>query len=399
VSSPAFKPAKLGKLNLKNRIMKAATFEGMTPDGIPGERLKTHLQQYADGGVGVVTLSYCTTEADGRIMENMMWLHDGIADHLKTIITALQKTGAKVSGQITHCGHFSRNTNLQRLEKPLGPSKQFVGIGASVGRFSSPAMTQADIDYLIETYRDAASFMKQVGFDVIEIHFVHGYGLSQFISPKPNKRDDAYGGSHENRMRLPLEVLAAAREAVGPDFPILGKISMTDGVKGGIEYAQGIEVARSLDAAGIDGLITSGGTSSHNTMLMFRGESIAKGMAETATNIVAKTLYKLLGPVMWKSYPYEPTYFLEEAKRVKAAVKCPVIYIGGCSTRADVDRVFEAGFDFVQLGRALLKDPDFVNNAKDDPEYDSGCIHCNRCVSLIEHPEGIRCVLNDGVAA
>ena len=88
---------------------------------------------------------------------------------------------------------------------------------------------------------------------------------------------------------------------------------------------------------------------------------------------------------MWKTYPYEPTYFLEEAKRLKQAVTCPVIYIGGVSTRADIDRVFEAGFDFVQVGRALLCDPAFVNNALSDKDYDSGCIHCNRCVPLIEH--------------
>jgi|GEM_PF-288198 len=391
-----FKPARLGTLQLKNRIMKAATFEGMTPDGKLSDRLFEFHKEIAQGGIGLTTLSYCTTEADGRIMESMMYLHDGIEKDLRELITMIKTSGAKVSGQVTHCGHFSRNTNLQRLEKPLGPSKQFVGIGATVGRFIAPAMTQADIDRLVGTYRDAAAFMKKVGFDAIEIHFGHGYGLSQFISPKTNKRTD---GSHDNRMRLPLEVLAASREAVGPDFPILGKISMTDGVKGGIDYDDGIKVAQSLDTAGIDGIIASGGTSSHNTMLMFRGESIAKGMTAMASSPVSKFLYKVMGPLMWKSYPYEPTYFMDEAMRVKAAVNCPVIYIGGCSTRADIDRVFDAGFDFVQIGRSLLKDPDFVKNAEADENYDSGCTHCNYCVPLIEHPDGIRCVLNDPAPA
>ena len=391
----AFQPAQLGNLTLKNRIMKAATFEGMTPDGKISDRLIEFQREIAEGGVGLTTLSYCTTEADGRIMPNMMYLHEGIADDLSNLIAMLQETGTKVSGQMTHCGHFSRNTELQRLEKPLGPSKQFVGIGASVGRLTAPAMTKDDINYLVGTYRDAGAFMKRVGFDAIEIHFGHGYGLSQFISPITNKRDDEYGGSHENRMRLPLEALAAVREAVGDEFPILGKISMTDGTKGGVDYDEGIEVAKSLDRAGIDALITSGGTSSHNTMLMFRGDSIGKGMIEMATSPVQKMIYRIISPLMWKDYPYEPTYFLEEAKRVKDAVSCPVVYIGGCSTRADLDHVFDAGFDFVQLGRALLKDPDFVKNAAADKNYDSGCIHCNRCVPLIEHPDGIRCVLND----
>jgi len=384
---------------LKNRIMKAATFEGMTPDGIPGERLRNFHKTIVEGGVGLTTISYCTTEADGRIMENMMWLREEIADELSSLITELKTSGAKVSGQVTHCGHFSQNKALQKDEPPKGPSKMFVGIGLTAGRPIAPAMTEDDIASLIETYRDAAAFMKRVGFDAMEIHFGHGYGLSQFISPKTNKRTDKYGGSHENRMRVPLACLAAAREAAGPDFPILGKISMTDAVKGGITYEQGIEVAKSLDAAGIDGLIPSGGTSSYNSMYLFRGQSIAKGMAAMQTNSLVKLLLKAVGPALWKSYPYKPTFFLEASKRIKEAVSCPVIYVGGVSTRADIDRVFAAGFDFVQVGRPLLKDPDFVKNAEASADYDSGCTHCNFCVPLIQHLDGIRCVLNDKEAA
>ena len=379
--------------------MKAATFEGMTPGGKPSERLHDFHQRIAEGGIGLTTLSYCTTEPDGRIMESMMWLHEEIEDELRDMIANIQKTGAKVSGQVTHCGHFSQNKDLHGDQPPKGPSKMFVGIGATVGRFIAPAMTQEDIDRLIESYREAARYMKRVGFDAIEIHFGHGYGLSQFISPKTNKRKDKYGGSHENRMRLPLQVLAAMREELGPDFPILGKISMTDGVKGGVDYPLGLKVAKSLDAAGIDGLIPSAGTSSYNTMYMFRGDSIAGGMIAMQKSAFMKGLLRVMAPLMWKKYPYEPTYLLDAAKDIKAAVNCPVIYIGGCSTRADLDRIFDAGFDFVQIGRALLKDPAFARNAAADENYDSGCTHCNYCVPMITHPDGISCVLNEGKQA
>ena len=392
-----FNSATLGSLKLKNRIMKAATFEGMTPDGKPGQRLLDFHKSIVDGGIGLTTLSYCTTEPDGRIMESMMWLHDGIADDLRSLIKTLQSKGAKVSGQVTHCGHFSQNKALQKSEPPKGPSKMFVPIGLSVGRPIAPAMTLQDIQALITSYRAAARYMVDVGFDALEIHFGHGYGLSQFISPKTNKRTDDYGGSHDARMRLPLEVLAAMRDEAGPEVPIIGKISMTDGVKGGVDYALGLEVAKSLDKAGIDAIIPSAGTSSYNTMYMFRGDSIAKGMIAMQSSALVKTALKIMGPLMWKTYPYEPNYLLERAKEIKAAVNCPVIYIGGCSTRRDLDAVFEAGFDFVQLGRALLKDPDFVNHAKADPDYDSGCTHCNFCVPLIQDADGIRCVLNDKV--
>jgi len=375
--------------------MKAATFEGMTPNGIPGEQLTDFHMGIAQGGIGLTTLSYCTTEADGRIMESMMWLREEIRDKLTALIKSLQASGVKVSGQVTHCGHFSQNTDLAKSEPPKGPSKMFVPIGLTAGRPIAPAMDQADIDALIQTYREAARFMKSVGFDAIEIHFGHGYGLSQFISPKTNKRQDSYGGSHENRMRLPLEVLSAMREEVGDDFPVLGKISMTDAVKGGVDYSEGLRVAQTLDKAGIDGIIPSAGTSSYNSMYMFRGDSIAKGMMAMQENKLTKTALKVMGRFMWKHYDYTPTYFLEASLKIKEAVSCPVIYIGGCSTRADIERVFAAGFDFVQLGRALIKDPDFVKNAQSDPAYDSGCTHCNYCVPLIQHAEGIRCVLND----
>ena len=96
-----FEPARLGGLELKNRFMKAATFEGMTPDGVPGQRLRDFHMGIAKGGIGLTTLSYCTTEADGRIMDSMMWLHEGIEAKLRDLISALKSTGVKVSGQVT----------------------------------------------------------------------------------------------------------------------------------------------------------------------------------------------------------------------------------------------------------------------------------------------------------
>ncbi len=390
----AFTPAKLGKLKLKNRILKAATFEGMSPDGKPSERLLGFHERLAQGGVAMTTVSYCTTEADGRIMDSMLYMHEGIRPQLTELISRVHGAGAKVSGQMAHCGHFSKNKNLQRLKNPQGPSRQFNPIGMMAGRPFAGEMNHADIDYLVETYRNTTKFMRDVGFDAIEIHFGHGYGLSQFISPKTNKRTDEYGGSLINRMRLALRVLDVVKEAAG-DLPVLGKISMTDGVKGGVDWDEGFEMAKVFDKAGIDALIPSAGTSSFNPMIMFRGESINHGMVEMESNPLIKLGLKMIGPFLHKNYPYEELYLRQEAMRINQAVSCPVIYIGGCSTRESLDKIINEGFEFVQLGRALLKDPDFVVNAQAKKNYVSGCTHCNRCVPLIEHPEGIGCVLND----
>lgn len=387
-----FSTGQINSLSLKNRIIKSATFEGMSKDGIPSQRLKDFHLNIAAGGTAMTTLAYCGAEADGRLHENMMYMGEYIRSPLTTFIEELHQAGTKVSGQLAHCGGFSKNKKLQKT-RPLGPSWGINMLGLAYGMFLTGKMNHRDIDQLVESFAEAATFMQSVGFDCIEIHFGHGYGLSQFISPITNKRKDEYGGSLENRMRLPLRVLAAVRQAVGDDFPLLGKISLTDGVRGGIHYDDAVQVAQMLDAAGIDGIITSGGTSSMNPMIMFRGDNIAHGLIENEKNPIMKLGLKLMGPKMFKDYPYKEMYFLEQAKKVRASVKCKVIYIGGVCSNTSLATLMQAGFDFVQLGRGLIADPDFVKHAQADKHYINRCTHCNRCVSLIDDPQGIRCVL------
>ena len=128
----AFSPAKLGNLTLKNRILKAATYEGKTPDGVPGELLLDFHREVVAGGTAMTTIGYCTTEADGRINDQMMWMHEGIRDQIVHMNAELKRTApdVKISGQMTHCGNFSKNTRLQRLKRPLGPSRAFNMLGA-----------------------------------------------------------------------------------------------------------------------------------------------------------------------------------------------------------------------------------------------------------------------------
>jgi len=392
----AFSPASLGRLPLKNRILKAATYEGKTPDGIPGDLLLEFHRAIVQGGVAMTTIGYCTTEADGRINDQMMWMHDGIRDRLSHMNGELKRAapGVKISGQMAHCGNFSKNRKLRRLKRPMGPSRQFNMLGAAYGLPFAGAMSTADIDYLVQTYHDAALVMKETGFDAVEIHFSHGYGLSQFISPRTNHRTDNYGGSLVNRMRLPLRALEAVRSAVGDDFPILGKMGLTDGIKGGLQIDEAIEVGAMLDAAGIDALICSGGTSSFNPMVYFRGDTLEQGLIEVEKNPVMKLGLKLIGSRMFRHYPYEELYFLEDAKRVRDRVNCQMVYIGGCTELQSIERVMREGFDFIQLGRPLIKDPAFVMHAMADRNYRNGCTHCNRCASLIEAPGGVYCPLN-----
>ncbi|MCZ6830709.1 MAG: NADH:flavin oxidoreductase [Gammaproteobacteria bacterium] len=387
-------PANLNGLELPNRVIKAATFEGMTENGGPGDRLIGFHKAMADGGVGMTTLAYCAVEADGKVKDNMMHMDEVIRPQLERFTRAMHESGAKVSGQMAHCGGFSQNSKLQK-KRPLGPSFALNLGGLPYGIPFVGAMQQADIDHVVRCFYDAAVLMKSVGFDALELHFGHGYGMSQFISPKTNKRTDQYGGSLVNRMRFPLMVLESVRKAVGDDFPLLGKMGLTDGVKGGLKIDEAIEVAAMLDQGGIDALIPSGGTSSMNPMLMFRGDSIVKGMLETETNPLMKLGLRIMSPIMFKKYPYEELYFLDGARRVRDRVDCKLVYIGGACTVESFETAMQE-FDFVQLGRGLINDPDLVKNLrKEQAAYVNGCTHCNMCAGLIGHPDGIRCVLND----
>jgi 2,4-dienoyl-CoA reductase-like NADH-dependent reductase (Old Yellow Enzyme family) len=278
-----FEPARVKGLTLRNRLIKAATFEGKTPGGVPGEDFTRLHVRIGEGGVGMTTLAYCAAEADGRMHENMMHMHEGIRPQLEALIARVKATGTRVSGQLGHCGNFSKNRGL-RTRRPLGPSPAINSLGLAAGLPFAGALTVAQIRERVEAFAAAARFMQSVGFDAIEIHFGHGYAISQFISPRTNRRTDEYGGSLHNRMRFGLEVLAAVRAAVGDEFPLLGKISMSDGVRGGVGYADSVEIAAMLEKGGLDVVVCSGGTSSMNPMLLFRGDSLLAGMLEQEKN-------------------------------------------------------------------------------------------------------------------
>lgn len=387
-----FESAQINGLTLKNRLIKAATFEGKSKGGIPSAELIQFHNRIAQGGIGMTTIAYCAAENNGRINENMMYMDEYIRPQLESFINILHASGTKVSGQLSHCGNFSKNSEFEG-KRPLGPSFGLNTLGLAYGMPFSGALSIPQIKERVEVYRRSARFMKSVGFDAIEIHFGHGYGISQFISPKTNKRTDEYGGSLNNRMRFALECLQAVREAVGNDYPLLGKISMSDGVKGGVTYEDSIEIAKLLEKGGIDAIVCSDGTSSMNPMKLFHGASMVPGLVKYEKSLLMKLGIKMMGPFMFKDYPYQEMYFLENSKRIREAVQCGVVYVGGVCHSESIENIMREGFDFIQLGRGLIFDPDLPKNAQASKEYKNGCTHCNECATLIEAPEGVACTL------
>ena len=268
-------------LILKNSFIKSATYEGMFDKGIPNRKLTEHHVALVKGGVGLTTISYGAVSADARTFEDQMYINKDSLNVLKILVHEVHAAGGKISQQITHCGYFSKN---KKAKKILAPSKLFNAYGFLSGLGFSQAMDNKNFNEVIEDYVRSAIALKEIGFDALEIHMGHGYLLSQFLSPLTNKRKDAYGGSIANRSRFPLEVVKRVISAVGPEFPVLVKLNLEDGVKGGFLLEDCIYVSKKLEALGCSAIVLSGGFTSKSPFYMMRGQIPLKGMIENGSS-------------------------------------------------------------------------------------------------------------------
>jgi 2,4-dienoyl-CoA reductase-like NADH-dependent reductase (Old Yellow Enzyme family) len=381
-----FTPAKLGGAELKNRIIRTAAFEGMCPDGAPSEGLVEHHRAVARGGAAMTTVAYCSVSSGGRTYGHQMHMRAEIIPGLKKLTGAVHAEGALSCLQLGHAGYFAGKKVIGT--KPLAPSRLFNLYGLSF----SKEMDKAEISRATRDFVEAAELSRQAGFDAVELHLGHGYLLSQFLSPYTNRREDGYGGTLENRMRFPVETLRATRKALGPDFPILAKMNLEDGFKGGLEIDEAVQIARALEENGASALVLSGGFVSKTPLFMLRGNVPVKEMAGAQKSLFAKIGLTMFGRIFVQTYKFENLFFLENAKKIRAAVKLPLVLVGGVCSLSDMEKAMDEGFDFVALGRALIRDPDFVNKLKRGEITASDCDHCNICIAEMDRG-GVRCVL------
>lgn len=376
-------PAQLGPLKLRNRVIKSATFEGVTPEGLVSRELIDFHLAVARGGVGLTTVAYCAVAPEGRTERDQIFWRPEVLAGLKELTDEIHETGTKISAQIGHAGPVanSKSTKLPALS----PSRRFNPLSMSFDKEASPA----DIHRIIRAHADAAERAAEVGFDAVEVHFGHNYLVSSFLSPKINHRKDAWGGSLENRAELPRQILAAIRERVGTSLAVIAKMNMDDGVRGGFWLDESIPFATMLESDGhLDALELTGGSSLLNPMYLFRGGVPLREMAATQEPLLQLGM-NVFGRAVFKSYPYSDLYFLEYARQFRDVLTMPLILLGGVTNKADMDRAMDEGFEFVAMGRALLREPDLVQSLTKDAQKTSLCIHCNLCAASIF--TGTRC--------
>lgn len=375
MDSLLFTPVTLGPLTLRNRSIRSAAFESMCPGNAPSSQLLAYHRSVAAGGVGMTTVAYAAVTRSGLSFERQLWMRPEIVAGLRELTDAVHAEGAAASIQLGHCGNMSHKSICGCL--PVGASSGF--------NLYSPTFVRGlradELPEMAKAYGRSVCLAREAGFDAVEIHAGHGYLISQFLSPSTNHRKDEFGGTLANRMRFMEMVMEEVMKAAGNDMAVLVKMNMRDGFRGGMELDESLQVARKLQELGAHALVLSGGFVSKAPMYVMRGEMPIRTMTHYMTCWWLKYGVRLVGKYMIPSVPFREAYFLEDALKFREALDIPLVYVGGLVSRQKIEEVLNHGFEAVQMGRALLNEPDFVNRMRREENARCNCRHSNYCIA------------------
>lgn len=374
MESKLFTPCNIGPLTLRNRTIRSAAFEGMCPGNAPSQMLLDYHRSVAAGGIGMTTVAYASVTQSGLSFPSQLWLREEIIPGLKELTDAIHAEGAAASIQIGHCGNMSHKSICG--VRPISASSGFNIYSPTLVR----GMKKEELPEMARAYGEAVRLARKAGFDAVEVHAGHGYLISQFLSPYTNHRKDEYGGSLENRMRFMELVMKEVMEAAGSVMAVLVKMNMRDGFKGGMEIDETMQVAKRLEQLGAHALVLSGGFVSKAPMYVMRGAMPIKTLTHYMDCWWLKLGVKMAGRMMIPTVPFQEAYFLEDALKFREEIKIPLVYVGGLVSREKIDEVLDDGFEFVQMARALLNEPDFVNRMHREENARCNCGHSNYCI-------------------
>ena len=377
IESPIFTPVTIGPVTLRNRVIRSAAFENMAYGNSPSQDLYDYHVAVARGGVGMTTLAYAAVDRSGLSFDGQLWMRKEIVPDLRRITDAIHAEGAKASIQLGHCGNMTHRSTCGCM--PVGASGGF--------NMYSPTFVRSlkinEIHDLVKAFGNAVNLAREAGFDCVEIHAGHGYLISQFLSPYTNHRHDEFGGSLENRMRVMRMVISEVMKAAGDDLGVIVKMNMHDGFKKGMQRAECLEVAKELERLGVHAIVLSAGFVSKAPMEVMRGAMPLKTLAhymDMKKFWWLKAALLTIGRLLIPTVPYREGYFLEDAMQFRQVLKLPLIYVGGLISKDKMEEVLAAGFQGLQVARALVHDTDFVNKLHSGEITCSGCKHSNYCI-------------------
>ena len=370
-----FTPVKIGPITLRNRTIRSAAFEDMCFDNRPSQQLRDYHMSVAEGGIGMTTIAYAAVTRSGLSFDKQLWLRPEIVGELRALTDEIHSTGAKASIQLGHCGNMSHPSTAGQI--PISACTGFNLYSPTIVR----GMRDDEIRQMAVEFGNAVRLAKDAGFDCVEIHAGHGYLISQFLSPYTNHRRDRWGGDLNHRMDFMRLCIDEVMRAAGGEIAVVVKTNMRDGFRGGNDLPEGIIIAQELEKLGVDGLVLSGGFVSKAPMYVMRGSMPIHTMTHYMDCWWLKYGVRFGGgQLMIKNEPYKDLYFLDDALEVRRNVKLPLIYVGGCVSRTGIEKVLHSGFEAVQMARALINEPDFVNRMANGEER-CGCDHVNYCIA------------------
>jgi 2,4-dienoyl-CoA reductase-like NADH-dependent reductase (Old Yellow Enzyme family) len=404
--SVVFSHCLIGNIELKNRLVRSATYENAaTIDGKVTEKLIAIYRELAEGGVGLIITGAAGVSAkamsfrfglgiyDDSLIRDLRKISKSVRDADSTCKIMLQifhpgrqiipeQPGPKFIGGLPRAllAYIQRHPDSLRPEgqhktavEPTAPSPIYDAFFERTPR----ALTVEEINEVTDAFAEAIRRAQEAEFHGVQIHAAHGYLLSSFLSPYTNKRDDQYGGSTENRVRILREIHEKSTKKVGEDFPILVKINTTDFLPGGMDIQEAAKSAEILEKIGFAAIETSGGM----------WEAVTQGqeklgwppviLPEARTEIKSKD---------------QEAYFLPAAKALRETIDCPIILVGGLKSFDRIEQILESGSaDFVSLSRPLIRQPDLPNLwlSGSGPKR-AECISCNACLPIGAEPTRCR---------
>ena len=332
----------------------------------------------------MTTLAYCAVAEDGQGAPGEILVRDEAVPGLARFAEAMHEAGAAASMQLGHAGPVAAGTGHQGL----APSRVFAPQALKFTR----AATDADLTRITGDFAAAARRAVSAGFDAVELHFGHGYLVSAFLSPKLNRRTDAWGGSLENRARLARQIAKSVKDATGDQIAVLAKLNMADGVPGGLWLDESIEVARMLESDGaLDAIVLTGGSSFENPMYLFRGEAPIAEMAETFPPKL-RLGFKLAREAVLRHVSLRrgvlPAVCTAVPRRADHAARPPRWHQ---PARHRARRARQKDSSSCRWAERSCASPTSSRAGRRVTTDESLCIHCNKCMPTIYR--GTHCVL------
>ena len=362
--SKLFEESSINKMVLKNRFVRSATWEGLaTVKGEATPKLIEMMTSLAKGGVGLIISSHSYVSQEGQGTPWQLGIYDDkLIPRLQEMVSAVHENSTKIIMQLAHAGLHAQ---MALTGQPALAVSEIEGFQKE----NMKALTSEGIHRLVLSYAQAARRAKEAGFDGLEIHSAHGYLLSQFLSPAYNTRNDEYGGSIENRVKIHLQIYDAIREVVGADYPILIKMNCADFIDNGLTIDDSLKAARIFSDAGFDAIEISGG--------IIRSKKLSPSRSGITTQ-------------------EKEAYFKGYAENFKRNIKVPLVLVGGLRSFEVAEKILAEGTaDYISMSRPLIREPNLINRWKEGDLRKAECKSDNLCFNPGFEGKGIYCVTKE----